>query len=62
MDPNACLTELLRLSEQIQEVIDEDEPIDSGAAIADLDRVTELVMALDGWITGGGFLPERWSR
>lgn len=61
MDPNACLTELLALSRQIQDVADSGEPMDGACAIQDLSRVTELVQALDGWIGQGGFLPVRWA-
>lgn len=25
-------------------------------------RLADLVDALDGWLTGGGFLPKEWSR
>ncbi len=25
-------------------------------------ELCELVRALDGWLTGGGFLPDEWSR
>ena len=54
MDPDANLAELCELARIIIEA-DEDE-VDA----ADARRLAELVEALDGWITGGGFLPARW--
>lgn len=58
MDPNANLEEMLSLANEIQQAIDEDDDPDP----CDVDRLTELVIALDGWISGGGFLPSRWQR
>ena len=59
MDPDAALEELLCLvglaaapaDGEIGELIDGDEVV----------RVAELVEALDSWLTGGGFLPQRWK-
>ncbi len=53
MDPDANLKELLELAEHL---LDQDEP-DSN----DVDSLCELVQALDGWLSNGGFLPERWK-
>jgi hypothetical protein len=58
MDPNANLTEQLSLAQKI---------VDGRYAIhdsleADADRLAELVVALDGWIRGGGFLPAAWEK
>lgn len=50
MDPNATLAEIRTLVDAQQ----------AGAAI-DGARLAELVLALDEWITGGGFLPIAWS-
>lgn len=53
MDPNACLDELLRLVAGFHDSEEELNP-------DDVERVAELLLALDGWLTGGGFLPARW--
>lgn len=53
MDPNANLKELLAWANARAE----------GEADDDADRyAAELVLALDEWIAGGGFLPKRWQR
>jgi hypothetical protein len=31
------------------------------ASAGDPDRLSELVLALDGWMRQGGFIPERWQ-
>lgn len=53
MDPNACLSEIRKLTEKLQ----------SGHAGADddIDRLCELIEAMDNWMTGGGFLPTEWT-
>lgn len=57
MDPNANLEELRRLVARIlAEDIDEAFP-----NMNDL-RLAELVLALDGWLSKGGFLPNAWRR
>lgn len=68
MDPNANLNELLSLAEQITNAQDEDDgeqddfTFPEGLDRADLYRFAELVQALDGWITHGGFKPDRWTN
>ncbi len=59
MDPNRNLDEQLALAKQIQQYADE-HPTEriSGDTL----KLAELVEALDHWITGGGFLPDRWNR
>ena len=58
MDPNANLTEMLRLAERFTE--DDYEGDASEAAYqVNAERLAELVLALDE-IVRGGFLPERW--
>ncbi len=63
MDPDANLEEQLALARAIQEEIDSTE---DGEEVAidptDVDRLTELVLSLDGWIRKGGFLPKAWRR
>lgn len=52
MDPDANLEEQLRIAERITN--------DLGIDYADADRLAELVLALNEWIKGGGFLPKQW--
>lgn len=66
MDPDANLKELLERANEITRCWDDCNA--DGALTYDqltfvageAERVAELVKALDGWIKGGGFLPERW--
>lgn len=51
MDPNANLAEQLRIADRIARDVPE-----SG----DMERLAELVEALDGWIRHGGALPQLW--
>lgn len=56
MDPNANLAEQLRLANQI---VDGDfDTMDDTTA----ERLAELVIALDGWLSDAGFLPRAWER
>jgi len=55
MDPNQNLTDLIVICERWEEWGSLD--IDPVAA---MDRLTELFLALDDWIAGGGFIPDRW--
>jgi hypothetical protein len=57
MDPNANLGETRRL---LARMLDGDQPNDN--YLDDAQRLAELARALDGWITGGGFLPDEWAR
>lgn len=57
MDPNANIKEQLELSNEILNVEHPSE-VDANAAY----RLAELVQALDGWLTGQGFLPKRWTH
>jgi hypothetical protein len=34
---------------------------DEGATLDDSRRLYDLVEALDGWLTQGGFLPDAWQ-
>lgn len=44
MDPDSNLEEMLEIA----------------TALQDESRLAELVVALDGWLRGGGFLPQAW--
>lgn len=50
MDPDAALDELRAL-------LALDEPM-----VGELERMAELMRALDSWLAGGGFLPLGWRR
>ena len=52
MDPEANLSEQLRICQRIA-AGEHDE--------SDVDRLAELVLALDTWLRGGGFLPRAWT-
>lgn len=66
MDPNTNLDEQLYLAAEIRKII-------TGAADGFLNaderanlmskglRLAELIESLDHWITGGGFVPDRWN-
>jgi len=55
MDPNANLEETREL---IRKCFDAPE----GLTGREVDRLCELVEALDGWLVSGGFLPEKWRQ
>lgn len=57
MDPNANLEQQRELVAELIQKLDREEAIDD----ADVDRLCELVRALDQWIGRGGFLPDDWS-
>lgn len=64
MDPNANLEEQLELVarllyEEAEDDIDEDYLQDRADMAI---RLAELVEALNGWITRGGFLPRAWNN
>jgi hypothetical protein len=58
MDPDANLREQLQLVKKIMRAVDKDKPVE----LDDVDRLVDLVDALDGWLSHGGFLPRRWER
>jgi len=58
MDPDANLREQLQLVKKIMRAVDKDKPVE----LDDVDRLVDLVDALDGWLSRGGFLPRRWER
>ena len=69
MDPDANLAEQMKLASSIIAMIDEyaDEygaiPDDiKDAIVDDANRLAELVQALGGWVSRGGFLPAAYRR
>jgi hypothetical protein len=66
MDPNTALANLLSASATLQRLEDLDiapgDDVDHDAQIADAARTAaDSAAALDGWLRGGGFLPDAWS-
>ena len=53
MDPNANLQEQFRISKRA---------IDGHPLPTDLERLAELVLALNEWLQSGGFLPSLWRN
>lgn len=54
MDPDACLKE-------IREIL-RSRPKDSDEYTSLMDRLVELVHALDEWLSNGGYMPESWQK
>jgi hypothetical protein len=69
MDPESNLKEQIALAKSILKTMDEagDASFSESVAIAndvadDAVALAELVMALDEWISRGGFLPRKWEK
>ncbi len=61
MDPNANLKEQREIATRM--LGHNQYRAASGPSYSvDATRLAELVQALDGWITNGGFLPEAWTK
>lgn len=58
MDPNACLAEIRRLLDQLANLNVKD--WEGENQTGKVYRLCELVEALDGWLSKGGFLPHEW--
>lgn len=58
MDPDTNLEDQRRIVSRIVEAFDKDRDPNPNDAY----RLAELVEALDGWLSKGGFLPKRWER
>ena len=58
MDPDANLTELRRLAESIIAGIDDGH---YDGLEGEVDRLAELVLALDSWLLQGGAFPKAWT-
>jgi hypothetical protein len=57
MDPDANLAELRRIATRVLAA-----PSIEEIDCADAERIADLVDALDGWLSRGGFLPDAWKR
>lgn len=53
MDPNETLTSAIVLARTI---------VDSEASDDNANELAELVLALDEWLTKGGFYPDAWGN
>lgn len=63
MDPDACLEEMLKLAKSLQDMDPDPDSISSmRSGLEGASRLAELVQALDGWLSKGGFLPKKWER
>jgi hypothetical protein len=58
MDPTANLREQLEIARAILDL--EREPIEPARLRIAAERLAELVEALNGWLSRGGFLPVQW--
>lgn len=65
MDPDAALDELVTLARLAIAVANDADLADSSGTLpiepADALRAAELIAALDYWLVGGGFWPQRWA-
>lgn len=62
MDPNETLRRLLRLATMVLDC-DSDTGPESEMSLTDAAyAMAEHVESLDGWLSSGGFLPEKWGR
>lgn len=59
MDPDAALEELLELADLVTSLLDAE--VGKQIDRTDVLRLAELVLAIDAWLTAGGFLPTRWK-
>lgn len=55
MDPVSNIEETIKLAKSLQEAFDREIPLDEH----DVNRLTELVLALHEWRLGGGYDPYR---
>lgn len=63
MDPTANLAEQREIAARITLAVDTADPSTINPVDPDdAARLAELVMALDEWMSRGGFLPAAWQR
>lgn len=60
MDPDANLAEQREILARLAGRATVD-AVGDGIGFDDLDRLAELVEALDGWLARGGFAPRAWG-
>jgi hypothetical protein len=61
MDPNENVKRQRQVADQIIAAM-EDGNITNSMICTLADDLAELVVALDDWLTNGGFLPSEWTR
>lgn len=61
MDPNANLSEMLEIARRGRKFYEADEESDIWGD-CDASRMCELFLALDDWLSKGGFPPARWRQ
>ena len=65
MDPDACLQEILDLTEAIvaaRDASDEGSVTQNGEVAQLADKLAAHIDALHGWLSKRGALPEAWAR
>lgn len=69
MDPNSNLKDQVELAKAIlaaalaaAETADDGEVEDGQSFFENAINLSEMVLALDQWLSNGGFLPTRWTR
>jgi hypothetical protein len=62
MDPDANLREQLKLAKWMQSIVNGKQSYTKTEFEVNAVRLAELVQALDGWISKGGFLPTTWAK
>lgn len=59
MDPNETLKRILSLA---AERLDDDQDLSNDEVYSLSYDLADLISGLDGWLSKGGFLPERWEK
>lgn len=62
MDPDACLKEIREILESRPKDTDENAIAAYMFDVSSMDRLVELVHALDEWLCNGGFTPKAWQK
>ena len=63
MDPNACLEAMRTTTAHLLQLHRQEPTEEQELAIVSASaRLAELVSALDGWLSAGGFIPAQWAK
>lgn len=64
MDVNESLRTALENAREIIDLLDRERPDGPGLTIVEsnAEKLSESLIAIDEWLSKGGFLPERWKR
>lgn len=60
MDPDETHRRMLALAASVIEAADSDHH--TGDLIDEASELADAILALDGWIRSGGFLPDAWRK